>query len=263
MPDQVKTLRIFELAKLLNVTTTNILELLETLGYELPRKMMQSVDEAMYLEVLRRFRRDIFNQYRADRKRVLESLARLGYSAVPEPMIAGLLTASEPASSANIYTPSIAAGLSLSTLDLSSPFAFREKTAPDAPPSSNLSEPETDIATRYLPLATIFAPVVPRVAPPAPLPQKDTPPAQAVRLTHHTRHIRKPHRPKEPQRVKLLIRFGRPNLPELKVAPLHSMFAPKPSEPELNNVDLEIIERIVNMSYRRKLSLLEQLMFGD
>jgi len=77
MTDAIPLKRIFEVARILKISTPEIIDYLTELGYDVTRKQMQPVSEPMYIALLHKFDRGNFENYLIEHGVVGEELRRL------------------------------------------------------------------------------------------------------------------------------------------------------------------------------------------
>jgi hypothetical protein len=77
MTDEYTPKRIFEVARILKISTPDIIDYLADLGHDVTRKQMQPVTEKMYIALLHKFDRGHFEKYLIDHGVIGEELRRL------------------------------------------------------------------------------------------------------------------------------------------------------------------------------------------
>jgi len=77
MTDEYTPKRIFEVARILKISTPEIIDYLADLGYDVTRKQMQPVNEPMFIALLHKFDRGHFEKYLIDHGIIGEELRRL------------------------------------------------------------------------------------------------------------------------------------------------------------------------------------------
>ena len=262
MEDRPRILRIFEVAKMLQVTTSAIAETLRTLGFDTSRQAMQPVSEEMYMELLKKFDRNKLHDYQRVRSLVQPSVKPLAAQTVEPALISlsptdlyAFWQAPTPAVKeqiATVDTPD-APGAETEPIEVIAPLVFDEEKPVIASPES----PEIDGASKHLPGGAVFAEYVHRGAP-----QPPPPPAPESELMPEPSDVadgKRAKKIKEPTSFKLRVKLSNGSPSALKTS-LRATGSPVSEEIQLNNIDLELFTILANMTAKEKVELLDNLM---
>lgn len=293
-----RILRVFQVAKSLQITTSDLLQFLADSGYDISRQAMQPVSEEMFLDVLKRFKPDLAAEYErlraANPQPISEQVKNWLASrpALPEPLPQSPVPSS---SEEDVVSDSGTASLQAvaERMDESNPWAALARHWTVIRPVQDAGK--SFWLEKFIESGSIFADQAPKVqpasrpvpekprrhvviAPKAPVPKSRPRPATLrelvpdLRIPPVTDAAAEPAAPSTAPEPISEPRAGEVQPPEPRPAEsaggrmpvqtrvvVRSKIDPKVPGPNLSDLDLELIRRIVKLSISQKLRLIERL----